>query len=74
MPAIAGGNVDCRGGGSLYTQGESIGQQYHWVDPFGHTPNLGAGYNQVYWGYFTGNFDWDVYGTGIISENAVCPA
>ncbi len=72
-PALAGGTVNCGGAGQLYTTGKSTVSQYHWVDDFGSTGNLGSGTVQVYWGAHSGSYQWDVYGTGVYYESARCP-
>lgn len=70
---LAGGYVNCFGGGLLYTMGTTTGFQYHYVAGLGTTPNLGSGHQQKYWGYQIGNYEWDVWGAGVTSESAACP-
>ena len=71
--ALAGGFEACGCGGQMYTMGNSTNTQYHFVAPFGSTSNRGSGPEQIYWGLISGTHEWDVYGTGITYENAVCP-
>jgi hypothetical protein len=74
LPAAAAGSVSCGGAGHLYTTGKASGtSQYHWVDAFGSTGNLGTGTKTVYWGAHSGTYNYDIYGIGIYYENATCP-
>lgn len=73
MTALAGGTAHCGSYGRLYTMGTASGtEHYHWVEGFGSTDNVGTGYHQQVWGYLSGSFDWDVYGSGISGESGAC--
>lgn len=69
----AAGYEPCGAWGAMYTQGNSTDKQYHFVAPYGTTANRGSGYHQEFWGYISGTHEWDVWGVGVYSENAVCP-
>lgn len=72
-PAGAGGIVSCGGGGHLYTFGKSTISQIHEITWFEPTEDLGPGTFQVYWGFRSSTYQWDVYGSGVYYEAAHCP-
>jgi hypothetical protein len=74
VPALAGGTVNCMGGGNLTTIGKSTVSQQHSVSGIGTTPDLGPGYIHVNWGWHTSSYQWDVFGTGVYYESARCYA